>query len=92
MNVASTDNQLTTLLDNQMLARLERLRLQPNRRKTNRTQGEHAVGKGGSSTEFADETVERTNAQLEQLEVNAERTAQILGWVYRGEVDRQASG
>ena len=54
MNTASRDNQLTTLLDNQVLTRLERLRLQPNRRKTNRTQGEHASGKGGSSTEFAD--------------------------------------
>jgi len=54
MNVASPGNQLTTLLDNQVLTRLERLRLQPNRRKTNRTQGEHASGKGGSSTEFAD--------------------------------------
>ena len=54
MNTASSTNQLTTLLDNQALTRLERLRLQPNRRKTNRTQGEHAAGKGGSSTEFAD--------------------------------------
>ena len=54
MNTASSTNQLTTLLDNQALTRLERLRLQPNRRKTNRTQGEHASGKGGSSTEFAD--------------------------------------
>ena len=54
MNTASSTNQLTTLLDNQALTRLERLRLQPNRRKTNRTQGEHAAGKGGSSTEIAD--------------------------------------
>lgn len=54
MTTTSTGNQLTTLLDNQALTRLERLRLQPNRRKTNRTQGEHASGKGGSSTEFAD--------------------------------------
>ena len=54
MNTTSSTNQLTTLLDNQALTRLERLRLQPNRRKTNRTQGEHASGKGGSSTEFAD--------------------------------------
>ncbi len=54
MNVAASDKQLTSLLGNETLARLERLRLQPNRRKTNRTQGEHAAGKGGSSTEFAD--------------------------------------
>ncbi len=54
MNVDTSTNQLTSLVDNQVLARLERLRLQPNRRKTNRTQGEHASGKGGSSTEFAD--------------------------------------
>ena len=54
MNTTSSTNQLTTLLDNQALTRLERLRLQPTRRKTNRTQGEHASGKGGSSTEFAD--------------------------------------
>jgi uncharacterized protein (DUF58 family) len=54
MNVDASTNQLTSLVDNQVLARLERLRLQPNRRKTNRTQGEHASGKGGSSTEFAD--------------------------------------
>ena len=54
MNTASSTNQLTTLLDNQALTRLERLSLQPNRRKTNRTQGEHASCKGGSSTEFAD--------------------------------------
>ncbi len=54
MTTTSPGNQLTTLLDNQALTRLERLRLQPNRRKTNRTQGEHASGKGGSSTEFAD--------------------------------------
>ncbi len=50
----TTSNQLTSLFDNQVLTRLERLRLQPSRRKTNRTQGEHASGKGGSSTEFAD--------------------------------------
>ena len=54
MNVDASTNQLTSLVDNHVLARLERLRLQPNRRKTNRTQGEHASGKGGSSTEFAD--------------------------------------
>ncbi|MDP7277419.1 MAG: DUF58 domain-containing protein [Planctomycetaceae bacterium] len=53
MNVAP-QNQLTSLLDNSVLARLERLRLQPNRRQTNRTQGEHVSGRGGSSTEFAD--------------------------------------
>ena len=45
---------LTSLIDNDQLARIEHLRLSPNRRFTNRSQGEHLAGKGGSSTEFSD--------------------------------------
>ena len=45
---------LTRLLSNDTLARLERLRLNPHRRLTNRSQGEHLAGKGGTSTEFSD--------------------------------------
>ena len=46
--------QFTSLLENQTLSRLERLRLNPRRRLTNRTRGEHQSSKGGTSTEFAD--------------------------------------
>jgi len=45
---------LSSLMDNRTLSRMERLRLQPNRKLTNRQQGEHLRGKGGESTEFAD--------------------------------------
>lgn len=50
----STPAQLTSLLANQTLARLERMRLLPLHRKTNRSRGEHLAGKGGTSTEFND--------------------------------------
>lgn len=50
----SSKAQLTTLLDNETVARLERLRLNPTRRLTNRSRGEHLAGKGGTSTEFSD--------------------------------------
>lgn len=46
--------QLTTLFDNSVLNRVERMRLSPRRRLTNRSRGEHLAGKGGSSTDFAD--------------------------------------
>ena len=46
--------QFTSLLDNDVLARLERMRLCPRRRLTNRSRGEHHASKGGTSTEFAD--------------------------------------
>ena len=46
--------QLTTLFDNTILNRVERMRLNPRRRLTNRSRGEHLAGKGGSSTDFAD--------------------------------------
>jgi uncharacterized protein (DUF58 family) len=46
--------QLTPLLSNETLARVERLRLHPNRRLTNQTRGEHSVGTGGATIDFAD--------------------------------------
>ena len=50
----ATTAQLTKLFDNSMLNQIERMRLRPNRRLTNRARGEHLSGKGGSSTDFAD--------------------------------------
>lgn len=47
-------SQLTSLFDNSTLNRVERMRLNPLRRLTNRSRGEHLAGKGGSSTDFAD--------------------------------------
>src|SRR6186997_136681 len=46
--------QLTSLLSNRDLDRLARLRLNPERRLTNRSRGEHLAAKGGTSTEFCD--------------------------------------
>lgn len=46
--------QLTSLFDNAILNQIERMRLKPRRRLTNRSRGEHLSGKGGSSTDFAD--------------------------------------
>jgi uncharacterized protein (DUF58 family) len=46
--------RFTTLFDNGTLARVERMRLLPTRRLTNRSRGEHLAGKGGTSTEFHD--------------------------------------
>ena len=55
MDAPSKDKaHFTALLDNDVLGRLERLRLNPTRRFTNRSQGEHLTGKGGTSTEFSD--------------------------------------
>ena len=45
---------LTSLLPNDALRRLGRQRLQPVRRLSNPSRGEHLAGKGGASTEFAD--------------------------------------
>ena len=49
--MARTENdakpQMTRLLSNETLARVERMRLRPNRRLTNRARGEHAAGVGG---------------------------------------------
>lgn len=46
--------QLTSLFENAILNQIERMRLKPRRRLTNRSRGEHLSGKGGSSTDFAD--------------------------------------
>uniref|UniRef100_A0A7C4LNZ3 DUF58 domain-containing protein n=1 Tax=Schlesneria paludicola TaxID=360056 RepID=A0A7C4LNZ3_9PLAN len=46
--------QYTSLFDNATLARVEQMRLQPVRRLTNRSRGEHLAGKGGTSIEFHD--------------------------------------
>ena len=46
--------QLTSLFSNSTMNRIERMRLNPMRRLTNRSRGEHLAGKGGSSTDFAD--------------------------------------
>src|SRR6266404_1023833 len=54
MEILSTPARFTTLLENDALARLEKMRLCPRRRQTNRSRGEHHASKGGTSTEFAD--------------------------------------
>src|SRR5688572_22985607 len=46
--------QITSLLANQELDRLGRMRLNATRRFTNRARGEHLAAKGGTSTEFCD--------------------------------------
>ena len=46
--------QFTSLMENATLARAERMRMLPKRRRTNRSRGEHLAGKGGTSTEFND--------------------------------------
>ena len=46
--------KFTSLMENATLARVERMRLSPARRLTNRSRGEHLAGKGGTSTEFND--------------------------------------
>jgi uncharacterized protein (DUF58 family) len=50
----SSATKFTDLMDNATLARVERMRLLPLRRLTNRSRGEHLAGKGGTSTEFND--------------------------------------
>ena len=54
VELTSSNTQFTSLMDNDVLSRVERLRLNPTRRLTNRTHGEHLSGKGGTSTEFSD--------------------------------------
>lgn len=54
MELSPKKPKLTTLLSNETLSRVERMRLNPNRRKTNRSRGEHLSGKGGTSIEFSD--------------------------------------
>src|SRR5215469_12724016 len=46
--------QMTTLLTNSVLDRLEQLRICAPGRRTSRSRGEHFSGKGGTSTEFCD--------------------------------------
>jgi len=46
--------QITQLLRNDTLARVERMRIAALRSFSNRSRGEHLRGRGGSSTEFAD--------------------------------------
>ena len=50
----SEQTRLTELLPNDVLGRLERLRINSSRRFTNKSSGEHFSGKGGSSIEFSD--------------------------------------
>ncbi len=50
----TTAARFTDLMDNATLSRVERMRLLPLRRLTNRSRGEHLAGKGGTSTEFND--------------------------------------
>ena len=45
---------VTKLFTNQVLGRIEKMRMVTSRRFTNRMQGEHLSGKGGTSTEFSD--------------------------------------
>ncbi len=52
MNQASA--RLSALLPNDVVARLERLRIQPRRKTTARGRGDHLSGRGGTSTDFAD--------------------------------------
>jgi uncharacterized protein (DUF58 family) len=54
MEFIGSQTQFTALLENDVLSRLEKMRLCPRRRLTNRSRGEHHASKGGSSTEFAD--------------------------------------
>ncbi len=54
MEILSTQAKFTSLLENDVLSRLEKMRLCPRRRLTNRSRGEHHASKGGTSTEFAD--------------------------------------
>ena len=52
--MSDATKQFTALLDNKLLSRVERMRLLPMKRRTNRSRGEHLAGKGGTSTEFND--------------------------------------
>ena len=54
--MALTTNQprITPLLPNEVLSRVERMRLLPQKRLTNRSRGEHVAGRAGSSIEFKD--------------------------------------
>jgi uncharacterized protein (DUF58 family) len=54
MALPSTQPRITPLLPNDVLSRVERMRLRPQKRLTNRSRGEHVAGRAGSSIEFKD--------------------------------------
>ncbi len=54
MDAAASKPQMTSLLSNQTLSRLELLRIHSLRRFTDKHRGEHLHGRGGSSNEFSD--------------------------------------
>ena len=54
MAVEAERSRVTSLFSNDVLARVERLRMNTSRRFTNRSSGEHLAGRAGSSNEFAD--------------------------------------
>lgn len=54
MDIITPKPRVTSLLTNEQLALVERLRMVSARRFTNRSRGEHLHGKGGASTDFAD--------------------------------------
>jgi uncharacterized protein (DUF58 family) len=54
MDFTAPKPALTTLLSNDLLGRVERLRIQSSRKFTARHRGEHLAGRGGASTEFSD--------------------------------------
>ena len=54
MELLTPRPQMTTLLTNRVLDRLQRLRIRPAGKRTSRSRGEHLSGKGGTSTEFCD--------------------------------------
>jgi uncharacterized protein (DUF58 family) len=54
MEIIGSQTQFTALLENDVLSRLEKMRICPRRRLTNRSRGEHHASKGGTSTEFVD--------------------------------------
>lgn len=54
METGTGSAQLTSLFDNSVLSRLQRLRINASRRFTNKSRGEHLSGRGGTSTEFSD--------------------------------------
>ncbi|QDU78788.1 hypothetical protein Pla110_04920 [Polystyrenella longa] len=54
METPTKKTQLTELLANDTLGRVEKMRLLSRRKFTNKSHGEHLSGKGGTSTEFSD--------------------------------------
>lgn len=54
MEIGPSKPRLTTLLDNDLLSRVEQLSINASQRFTSRGRGEHLSRKGGSSNEFAD--------------------------------------